>query len=268
MQQYLTTPLGYRGRALPLTDEDLQLAANKLGVETQVIRAILDVEGTGDGGFLPDHRPKILFEAHYFSRRTGHRYDEGYPDISSRKWDSTLYKGGAAEYERLEKARNLNMQAAMESASWGLMQVMGANWRALGYPTVSHFVSMMCDSEGAQLDAGIRFILHNRLDDELRDLRWRDFARGYNGPGQVDYYAEKLAHAYEHVDGPPSQTVYVQTMLHRLGYPVGIIDGITGPQTRRAIREFQADHGLVVDGLAGPRTLAALDEYDVGAGQA
>jgi peptidoglycan hydrolase-like protein with peptidoglycan-binding domain len=35
-------------------------------------------------------------------------------------------------------------------------------------------------------------------------------------------------------------------------------DGIIGPSTRRATRDFQRAHGLQVDGLLGPRTLEAL----------
>jgi len=37
-----------------------------------------------------------------------------------------------------------------------------------------------------------------------------------------------------------------------------VVDGIVGPQTRRAVRSFQRRNGLTVDGIIGPRTLAAL----------
>jgi peptidoglycan hydrolase-like protein with peptidoglycan-binding domain len=48
---------------------------------------------------------------------------------------------------------------------------------------------------------------------------------------------------------------WVAPVQRALGVPV---DGIYGPQTRRAVRAFQARHGLVVDGIVGPQTLTAL----------
>ena len=50
----------------------------------------------------------------------------------------------------------------------------------------------------------------------------------------------------------------VQWELTRLGYQPGTIDGICGPKTTSAVKEFQSGHGLVVDGAAGPKTWAAL----------
>ncbi|MDE2029752.1 MAG: peptidoglycan-binding protein [Alphaproteobacteria bacterium] len=50
----------------------------------------------------------------------------------------------------------------------------------------------------------------------------------------------------------------VQKELADLGYYTGRIDGIMGPQTRRAIKEFQSHQGLKADGIAGPKTRAAL----------
>ena len=50
----------------------------------------------------------------------------------------------------------------------------------------------------------------------------------------------------------------VQVALYRYGHYKGEIDGIAGPMTRRAIRNFQRSKGLTVDGVVGPRTRAAF----------
>jgi peptidoglycan hydrolase-like protein with peptidoglycan-binding domain len=50
----------------------------------------------------------------------------------------------------------------------------------------------------------------------------------------------------------------VQVALYRYGHYKGQIDGIAGPMTRRAIRNFQRSKGLAVDGVVGPRTRAAF----------
>ena len=55
-----------------------------------------------------------------------------------------------------------------------------------------------------------------------------------------------------------AQNKQVQQKLKNLGYYTGAIDGIIGPKSKTAIRNFQRDYGLVVDGIVGPKTLAAL----------
>jgi len=47
--------------------------------------------------------------------------------------------------------------------------------------------------------------------------------------------------------------------VSRLQSMLGITpDGVYGPNTRRAVRNYQRNHGLTVDGIAGPVTLASL----------
>jgi hypothetical protein len=57
----------------------------------------------------------------------------------------------------------------------------GQNHKACGYASPFEFVLAMCQTEGAQLLAFVNFLKTNRLDAALRENRWADFARGYNG---------------------------------------------------------------------------------------
>ena len=50
---------------------------------------------------------------------------------------------------------------------------------------------------------------------------------------------------------------WLQWMLNRHGYNLQI-DGIYGPKTLEAVKNFQKKHDLVVDGLVGKKTKAAL----------
>ncbi|GIU85967.1 MAG: hypothetical protein KatS3mg009_0482 [Acidimicrobiia bacterium] len=47
--------------------------------------------------------------------------------------------------------------------------------------------------------------------------------------------------------------------MNALGFDAGREDGILGPQTERAIRQFQRNVDLATDGVCGPATIAALD---------
>jgi hypothetical protein len=49
-----------------------------------------------------------------------------------------------------------------------------------------------------------------------------------------------------------------QERLAREGYYRGEIDGVVGPETRRAVARYQSNHGLRVDGNLTPDTLGAL----------
>lgn len=50
----------------------------------------------------------------------------------------------------------------------------------------------------------------------------------------------------------------LQDALNGLGHGVGAVDGVFGPATERAVREFQIANGLPADGLVGPATWAQL----------
>ena len=51
----------------------------------------------------------------------------------------------------------------------------------------------------------------------------------------------------------------IQTILKRLGYTdVGSVDGYFGPNTQKAVKQYQDDEGLSVDGIVGPKTWTKL----------
>ena len=64
---------------------------------------------------------------------------------------------------------------------------------------------------------------------------------------------------YGYGDLTPDQVIInVQTQLQNDGYYAGPVDGMLGPETRRAIAAFQADHGLAVTSSVDQPTLATL----------
>lgn len=50
----------------------------------------------------------------------------------------------------------------------------------------------------------------------------------------------------------------VQDALAKLGFDPGAVDGKNGPNTMRAVREFQAHASIGIDGIVGPETRGAL----------
>lgn len=51
-----------------------------------------------------------------------------------------------------------------------------------------------------------------------------------------------------------------QCLLYCLGYYTGQIDGVFGPASRQATKDFQADYGIGVDGIFGEETKKRIRE--------
>lgn len=258
--------MDFVGNATTFSEGAIADAAEDLCCDVATIKAVIDVESRG--GFLPDKRPKILFERHYFERLTKGAHAAA-SDICSKEPGG--YLGGAREHDRLSKAIALDREAALKSASWGAFQIMGANHKAAGFNTVEAFCGAMCESEDAQLRGFVKFVQSNRLDDELQRRDWVGFARGYNGPSfKKNRYDEKLAAAYAlHAIGGARADARHQPRSLRMGdegpdvkalqEKLGISgDGDFGPATKAAVIALQQREGLKPDGVAGPRVRRAL----------
>jgi hypothetical protein len=185
-----------------LSEGDLIRASEQLAIELAAIKAVTEVEAAGQG-FI-GAKPKILFEGQVFWKRLRvhgldpAQYRAGNEDVLYPQWTRSHYLGGVREYDRLERARKIQEGAALESASWGLFQIMGYHWKALGYSDIQSYVRLMGENEGRQLDAFTRFVEVNDLAKYIRERQWTRFAHRYNGPRyKENRYDEKLQRAYQ-----------------------------------------------------------------------
>lgn len=190
-----------------LKEADLIRAADRLGAELAAVKAVNEVESRGSGFFAPG-KPAILFERHIMRRRllliegdedlNGRvaQLERDYPALVNSRAGG--YAGGLAEYPRLARAKMIEHDAAIESASWGLFQIMGFHWSALGYASATEFEQAMQASEANHLDAFVRFIEADpALHKALKARKWAAFARIYNGPAYArNLYDVKLSRAY------------------------------------------------------------------------
>ena len=79
--------MDFTGTGRPMTEAGMAAALTALGMDTKAdlpaLWAVLTVESRGFG-FLPDRRPKILFERHIFFRQTAGRFAADAPDICAK----------------------------------------------------------------------------------------------------------------------------------------------------------------------------------------
>lgn len=248
----------FTSQGRPFDDDGMDQVCDILGVSAAEVWAVLTVETRGFG-YLQDRRPLILFERHQFHKRSGGRHSSANPDISNPTRGG--YKGGSAEYPRLEKAIELDRDAALASASWGIAQIMGFNHAAAGFPSVEEFINAMVRDELSQLTAMAAFINEAGMATALRGRNWTSFARKYNGPKfSENQYDTRLAAAHAKFSTllPDLALRTAQAALLYLGLNPGPVDGLRGRKTRSALSTFQNNSGLAESGELDEETFHQL----------
>lgn len=185
-----------------VTEQQYKDAAKILGIETAAIKAVAEIEAPR-GGFDAQGRLTILFEPHIFWKELRKRnidpskLQKKNPDLLSPVWNPKLYGKFNIQWDKMNRARLINEDAALSSASYGAFQIMGFNYKSCGFSTVKAFVTDLEKGEANQLNAFCNYIKSVMLDDELRNKDWKGFARGYNGPSYwKNLYDSKLNKAY------------------------------------------------------------------------
>ncbi|MFM5631271.1 N-acetylmuramidase domain-containing protein [Aeromonas veronii] len=192
-------------RGNQLTVNHMQAGADLLAVPLATMATVAQVESIGEG-FTQAMRPVVLFERHVFYQQLTKHLGKAaadqlathYPNLVNPKRGG--YAGGAAEWERLQLAISLHRDAAIESASWGMFQIMGYHWQSLGFASASDWQAAMQRSEVEHLTALCRFIQQDpAMHKALQGRKWADFARRYNGPAfKENDYDTKLAKWFAH----------------------------------------------------------------------
>ena len=103
---------------------------------------------------------------------------------------------------------------------------------------------------------------------KLLNRDWAGFARIYNGPSYwQNHYDIKLAEQYQRLASgsvPSLELRTAQVALLYLGYAPGKIDGISGPRTRAAIKNFRIAAGLPAsEDLDGPTYQALCNKAGI-----
>jgi hypothetical protein len=197
-------PVSWTGFSAPnqhaLTQEDIQSLADEYDIPVAHLAAVVDVEAAGSGFLLSEPapaRPKILFEGHKFYKNSGSvPVSKTRPDLSHRRWTTEHYRGGSSEWDRMRAAMEFHEEGALMSASYGMGQVLGENYKLAGCDSVQQYVVETFMGERQQLQHMINFIVNTNLITPLRKGQWSKFARGYNGPAYRKHgYHTRLAAA-------------------------------------------------------------------------
>jgi len=187
-----------------ITDEQYRQQAEILGLSFAELKTIAIVESEGQGFYSPGV-PKILFERHIFYRQLVKNCGQHFAD-TVRKTDPELcnpiqsksYGKYSEQHPKLQRAVAIHRQSALEACSWGAGQVLGSNWKSLGYDNVQQLVNDAYSDIG-QLRLMVRFLKANpAIILAARSHNWDEVARRYNGPGYRDNdYHTKLRDAYQ-----------------------------------------------------------------------
>lgn len=162
----------------PKLTQDIKAAIEITGtdIELAMLQAFISVESGGRGFDLKTGRILIQFEPHWFKRKS--------PYAPSGEWSVNKVDVQSREWEAFNDAFRKDPDAAMESTSIGLPQIMGFHWKRLGYDSVGAMWDDFKESTQNQIAALITFIeTDRRLKQAMIDKDWHQIASLYNGSG-------------------------------------------------------------------------------------
>jgi hypothetical protein len=194
----------------------IERLSHSCGIDAAAVLALWQVEA---GGFaFRRGRPLLRFEAHKFFESWGRNNPQAFDrhfqfggrgEIPGRPWERQRFRPAPtgewrpfhgsqdAEYEVFALARKLSSpEAACLASSFGGPQIMGFNHALVGYPTAAALRQAFAGSPRWQVIAFFDFCASKELMGAIQLADWQHFAAVYNGPGQAEAYAARLAAAH------------------------------------------------------------------------
>jgi len=186
-------------------------------VSPSILAAALYAESRGSG-FGPDGKMTIRFEScdfyrlwgkdhkkefdsyFYCSKGPAENFDDKYRNSSGEQFKS--YHGDHnREWKVFQIALGINQNAALNSISMGIGQIMGFNHDKIGYNSVDQMFNNMSNSIKYQLDGFFSAITHINSQTNvsclnlLKENNYIGFANCYNASGQDELYGSNIKEA-------------------------------------------------------------------------
>ena len=168
-----------------------------LPFEKAALMAFIEVETGGEGFDSTTGKIMIQFEPSWFKKKA--------PYAPSGKWSVNKVERQSKEWVAFNDAFRINPNAAMESTSIGLGQIMGFHYKTLGFETVGAMWDHAKMGLSEQIGQIVMFIESQpKLLKAIKEHNWHLCATYYNGAGYKAIakkygrtpYNESLARSY------------------------------------------------------------------------
>lgn len=190
----------------------IETISDELGFEVEAALAVLCVESGGEG--FSNDKMIIRFENHVFDiywgkknpdefekyfdyNRKSRRDDHKFRDKPKGDWE-TCHTSQDMEWKVFEFARKLSEKEAIYSISLGAPQVMGFNYKMIGYSTPQEMFEYFNKDIRYHFMALFDFIQYK--DERINYLKKKDFysfAKEYNGTTAPKAYQEMIEEYYK-----------------------------------------------------------------------
>lgn len=191
----------------------LKTLSESLKIDPIITASVLCVESSGQG--FANGKMIIRFENHIFWKFWGKFHSDIFNQFFkfdlNKKWQGHQFrrtvvddwvdfhnKGQKGEWEAFNFAYSFDSHFALCSISIGMPQLMGFNYKKVGYDSIEEMFKDFSSGEDKQIVGLFEFI--NNTPNAISALQKEDFvtfAKLYNGSGQAEVYANKIREYFD-----------------------------------------------------------------------